>query len=245
MRLLIICYAVLCTSQVLAAPSLVVDQEFPAWDGVSYFLDYAGDYMAQTFTANHSGTLAVVGVRVGLSGSRFDDPPEDGLLMRVVKTDESGAPDIDQTLASRRYEWYQIPELSTSEVRYVNFDVRDWNIAVVAGDILAITLSSNQAAFDDAGNWRNDGRSNYDWSTTLTDVHPGGDFYLYSPKLFGPEPHKWTSRWTNPNNPPFPSPHRDMGFRVVIAIPEPHTLTQCAWAILWPVVVHRRKRHLS
>ena len=203
-----------------AVAQTIVDQEFSAWDNVSYYLDYPGDYMAQTFTVGHSGRLKEVGIRVGLGGYSNYRPPIDDLHVRLVQTDGAGAPAIDQVLAFRSYRWQEVPDFQTDN--YLKFDLSHSNVYVSAGEVLAIALSSNQTAYSGPGNTRLANHYNYDWHTSFGSPHPGGDFYLYSPKLLGSAVHKWEDRWIGP--PPYSSPYRDMGFRVFVAVPEPTTL---------------------
>src|SRR5262245_59937356 len=96
-RLLALLFLALSTS---ASAQTIVDQEFPGWATVGYYLDYPGDTMAQTFTLRHAGRLVEVDIRVGLDG---DQPPIDDLTVKLVRTDAQGAPLIDDVLASRRF----------------------------------------------------------------------------------------------------------------------------------------------
>jgi hypothetical protein len=210
----------------------VIDQEFPAWDNVGYYLDYPGDYMAQTFTVRNSGQMISLGIRVRLSGYSHYKPPIDDLLVQLIRTDEFGAPAIDQVLASRRYNRFDFPRHSTSAVNYLDFDLTDWNIHVSIDEVLAIALSSNQTAYSGPANSYLYDHYNYVWHTSFGNLHPGGDFYLYSPNLFGPSPHKWEDRPSNPTSPPFPRPTRDMGFRVMIAVPEPDSVPIIACSLI-------------
>jgi hypothetical protein len=226
-----------------ATPEVVLDQEFPGFNWIAYYLDYPGDYMAQTFTVRHTGRLQSIGIAVELGGYSDDKPPVDDLHVRLVNTDEAGAPNIDSILASRDYSWREIPRYPFLFDRYVDFDVSSWNIQVAEGDVLAIALSSDQAAYIPPGKGNLNDNRNYDWWTSAGDRHPGGDFYLYSPILFGPKPHKFIDKWRDPAWPLYPESPRDMGFRVLVVIPEPASILQAfVVGIAFPIVPVRIRR---
>jgi hypothetical protein len=146
-------------------------------------------------------------------------------------------------LASRDYSWWEVPYYPFIYDRYVDFDVSSWNIQVAEGDVLAIALSSDQAAYLPSGKKSLNDNRNYDWWTSAGDRHPGGDFYLYSPILFGPKPHKFVDRWRDPTWPLFPESPRDMGFRVMILVPEAASILQVlVVGIVFPFLDGRFRR---
>ena len=203
-----------------ASAEEIVDQEFAGPYNLNYYLDYPGDYMAQTFTMRNSGQIVELGIDVVLTGYNHYQPPIDDLTVMLLRTDASGAPDINQVLATRDFNWQEFPKYGEPSDPYVLFDVSSWDVRAIAGEVLAIALQSDQVAFDSAGRWVSD-HYDYLWLAGGSDPFPGGDFWLYSPKQFGPGPHKWADRYTDPNRPPLPRPGRDMGFRVVVNVPEP------------------------
>lgn len=198
--------------QYALALDTIVDQEHLASTSIGYILDYPGDYMAQTFTVRNTGKLTSVEVQVGLSGYSHYSPVTDDLLMRVIATDASGNPDIDQVLAS-----HLIPRTHpalASRDEMIPVDLSSLDLQVSAGDTLAIALSSDHTYYDENGTRRRD-EYDYVWMLRTRNSHPGGDFYLYSLNLFGPEPWHWMDNYDPPDN------TRDMGFRVFVEVPEP------------------------
>jgi hypothetical protein len=204
-----------------ACGQVVVDQEYLGNYSTGYYLDYPGDYMAQTFTVRNSGQLLGLGIQVGLLGYPNYAPPIDDLHVRLVRTDASGVPAVDQVLASGSYTWQEVPDFSYHPDYYLGFDLTSSSLAVSAGDILAIVLSSNQTAFSGPGNTYLENHFNYTWHGMFQDPFPGGAFYLYSPRQFGPAPHLKIDHYDPPSS-------RDMGFRVLVNVPEPPTLTMIA-----------------
>lgn len=218
------------------ASPIILDQEFPSFSSAGYSLDYPGDAMAQTFTVGTSGRLHSIGIRVEVSGIAYRTPPVDDLHVSLLETDESGAPDFSRVLAARDYSWSEVPNYPWFDVDYLNFDLSTQNIRVSSGDRLAIALSSDQAAYLPSGKTLLNNSSNYSWATTFGDAYPGGDFYVYSPILFGSNPYKFIDRWRNPLSPYYPESTRDMGFKVLIAVPEPPSIVPFATillAMLW------------
>jgi hypothetical protein len=199
----------------------VVDQEYLGNYSTGYYLDYSGDYMAQTFTVRNSGQLVGLGIQVGLYGYPNYAPPIDDLHVRLVRTDASGVPAVDQVLASGSYTWHEVPDFSYHPDYYLGFDLTSSNVAVSAGDVLAIVLSSNQTAYSGPGNTYLENHFNYTWHGMFQDPFPGGAFYLYSPRQFGPAPHLKIDNYDPPSS-------RDMGFRVLVNVPEPSTLAMIA-----------------
>ena len=169
MRIFLLVLLAMTASKTFAAT--IVDQQFRG-SNFNYYLDYPGDYMAQTFTVRNSGKLASVGVGISISGYPWTKPPADDLYIKVTRSDASGAPAIDQVLASRSYIWTEVRDRTSTTL---NFDVSSWNIPVTVGEVLAIVVSSNHTAYTSP-----DSRSSqhYLWRGHKSDPHPAGDFYL-------------------------------------------------------------------
>ena len=224
MRSLLVILLVVTASRSFA--STILDQEHDSYNW-NYYLDYPGDYMAQTFTVRNSGKLAEVGVEVVLTGYSNYKPPVDDLHIKVVRTDSSGAPAVDQVLASRSFAWTELKHYNTGD-SLLRFDVSPWNIPVSVGEVLAIVLSSKQTA----DNYESfNARFDYLWLGGTGNPHSGGDFYLYSPKQFGPAPHKWTTMVNAPSPPP-PNTLVNMNFQILVEeVPEPGSLALAACSI--------------
>src|SRR5262249_41668059 len=81
------------------ATKIELDDEYVAPTTIGYYLDYPGDYTAQTFTVGHTGQLAAFGIQFSPC-ERTDPLPSDDLLLRIIRTDAAGVPDITQVLGS-------------------------------------------------------------------------------------------------------------------------------------------------
>jgi hypothetical protein len=86
-------------------------------------------------------------------------------------------------------------------------------LQVRAGDVLAFALSSNHTYYSHPGAYQQ-----YHLHMSVLNPHPGGDFYIYSSTLWGPEPFLIRDSF----DPPYDT--RDLGFQVYVRIPEPSTL---------------------
>lgn len=198
-----------------ASPAAVVlDQEFmvPPGTGLNYYLDYPGDYLAQTFTVRNRGELAGVGVQASISipylGEAIDD-----LHIRVTRIDSQGYPLMNQVLAEGVISPAALPvAASVSPATITDVDLSSWRVPVAAGDQLAILFSSEQTYYV-----RKPGPA-YVWFRQLHNPHPGGDYMCYSPQLYGPAPLR--DIWLGGGD-----KRIDAGFRVYVnAIPEPCSL---------------------
>lgn len=200
---LLVC--LLCLSASAASTDVVVDQQYVAPSTIGYALDYPGDYMAQTFTVHNSGQLVGIGVQVSISGSPSSrDGITDDLHLKLIRTDSSGVPTIGDVLASHTISRFDVPFWSSS-VPILNVDLTGDNLQVHLGDVLAIALSSDYTYYSHSEN------RNYDWNTSIFDQIPGGLFFVYSPRVFGPTPfYKW--------NTSDPTVTRDAGSGVSTAI---------------------------
>ena len=208
----IIVTLLVCLVSRVATADVVVDQENIGSCCGGYVLDYPGDYIAQTFTANNTGLLVGVGVQVSISGYANYAPVTDDLHVTLMRTDASGAPAIGEILASQVISRYDLPERIDNDPMF-DLDFSYAGLNVHAGDILAIALSSNHTYYSYPNNYKQ-----FLWRTTFWNPHPGGAFYIYSPPLYGPTPHLVSDYVEPPNN------TRDMGFRVLIDTPEPSSL---------------------
>jgi hypothetical protein len=141
-----------------------------------------------------------------------------------------GEPNLAQTLAL-----HDIPAANlTGEYAGLpmhSIDLLGDNLHVNSGDLLAIVLTSNHTYYSpkDYGQ--------YMWNNSFADGIPGGRFYLYSPKVFGPV---WFYKWRLDD----PTIWIDAGYRITIdAVPEPITailLSQVSGAMLLSLRKPRR-----
>ncbi|BBO36532.1 hypothetical protein [Lacipirellula parvula] len=225
MRFLLALILTTLASQGVAAT--IVDQAHQAhsWN---YALDYPGDYMAQTFTIRNAGKLAQVSVDVILTGYADSKPPIDDLHMKIVRTDALGVPVIDQVLATHSFKWTELDQYGVNDKPHPAFDASPWNILVSVGDVLAIVLISEQTGEDQSFS---DRRFDYLWYGGTQNPHPGGDFYLYSPKRYGTAPYKWTTMVNAPTPPPV-NTRVDMSFRITVEeVPEPQSVVLLALSL--------------
>jgi hypothetical protein len=208
-----------------ADAQVIVDQEFVAPTNVGYFLDYPGDYMAQTFTVRNSGRLVQLAVQVVNRGGPVQ--VIDDLYMKLVRTDSAGSPVISDVLSSRTISRFAVPT-SDSPVSMIPIDLTSDNLQMHVGDVLAITLSSNNT---DA----NAGDGQYVWKEDFFDRISGGKFFVYSPRIFGPAPfYKW-----NTANPTITN---DAGYRIFIQpVPEPTALNLALVGCIAAMCGHYRR----
>jgi hypothetical protein len=212
----------------VATADVIVDQENIGSCCFGSSLDYPGDYMIQTFTVNNSGQLAGVGVQVSIWGATGDAPVTDDLHVTLMRTDSSGVPAIGEVLTSRVISRYDVPGWS-DKVPMLDIDVSSIGLDVQAGDVLAIALSSNHTYSNYPRNYRD-----FVWHAMPWNPHPGGAFYRYIPAEYGPTPHLVSDRYEPPGN------TRDMGFRVLINVPEPLSLATIV--PLLAMLFQRRRR---
>ena len=192
-----------------AGAESVVDQEFLAGYGAGSILDDPGDYIAQTFTSRHSGQIVSVGVEVSQSGHGDDTPISDDLFVRLIRTDSLGVPDINDILATSTISRFDVP-VSSPTNGFLEVDLRDWDVPVKAGDVLAIALSSDHTYDSHPDSFP------YVWHERFLNPHPDGEFYIYSPTIYGSAPYLVTVNNLDP------SEHTlDLGFRVITNVPEP------------------------
>jgi hypothetical protein len=211
---------IVCLCPVTAQAEVVLDQEYVGSCCWGYILDYPEDYIAQTFTVGHSGQLVSVGVQVVLSGSSNYKPVTDDLDVSLMRTYALGYPVIGEVIASRTISRYDVPYDSNAPMIDVDFSAA--NLQVNAGEVLAIALNSDHTYYAYTG-----GFYQYSWHSWIRNPHPGGEFYIYSPRLWGPEPHLVRDGGAPPDN------TRDMGFRVHInVVPEPNAVTAMLGALV-------------
>jgi hypothetical protein len=208
---------------------IVVDQQFLT-SKPRYILDYPGDYIAQTFTVRNTGKVVGIGIQVSVRGYQNYKPVTDDLLVRLVRADVSGVPAIDEVLASQTVPRSQVRRSLPAD-ELIELDVRNANALVHKGDILAIALSSNHTYYAHPYNYLD-----YVWHGEFYDAHPGGDFYIYSPNIYGLEPRKVVDRRSPPNS-------SDMAFRITInRVPEPASIVLGAFGFLGFGTVRFRRR---
>jgi hypothetical protein len=218
-----------------ALGDIVIDQQFTVTPGnaLSYYLDYAGDHMAQTFTVRHSGTLAGIDIQVALSPDSYGpaQPPIDDLHVKVVRTDSDGFAVMTEVLAEATVAPSRLPvaiPFGPSALTHVN--LLDWHAQIWAGEKLAITLSSNQT--DHSGP---EYGTNYIWWRKLYNPHPGGEYSTYSPKLYGPKPLRDILRGVS-------EPTVDAGFRVYVnVVPEPSVFALASLGAFGAIMLQRSK----
>ncbi len=215
MRILACC--LLATWASAATAGVIVDQEYAVPPGIGdlqYFLDYPGDHMAQTFTVAHSGKLTGVGVQVSLTVSPLLlRPPIDDLHVKVVRTDPAGFALISDVLAEGTISYLDLPlDHPFEPAQITDVDLTSWHAQVTAGEKLAIALSSAQTNHSGPSSG-----ANYLLWWALYNPHPGGEFSVYSPQLYGPTPLR---DWLRNH----PNPTVDTGFRVYVnVVAEPAT----------------------
>jgi hypothetical protein len=234
MKLCIQCLTI-CVLLVQATHAAVLlDQEvatYPDVGSTNYDLDYPGDYMAQTFTVNHTGQLVGVGLQVSLSGfgyATYHETPIDDLHVKLVRTDSTGAPVIGNVLAEATIGRSSLP-VASQPGPFSELDLSSWHVHVATGDQLAVVLSSNQTYYimPHVG-------TDYIWYLNVHDVLPGGEFSIYSPKLYGPAP--LTNYYISGDDRTI-----DAAYRVFIdAVPEPASISLATIAVLLYAVSRKR-----
>ena len=179
------------------ADVVVLDQEVDAFGSSNPDGPLGGpsigesQYVLQTFTAAVGGTLDAIDVQVqhGPEGT-----PTNALVLTIRNTLSNGEPDRTQELGSVSLPASSFPVFNNfTSGPFTSFDVRELDIRVNSGDVLAIELSS-------ATNFQN----SYFIFESQTDIYAGGGAFIFSPAdgaFFGL--------------------NRDVGFRTFVAIPEP------------------------
>jgi hypothetical protein len=230
--------AIIAVSVRPAVGEIILDQEnvvLPDVSHLSYFLDYPGDYMAQSFTLNHSGELVGVGIQVSLLTDAFgsSEPPIDDLHLKILRTGQDGFPIFSEVLAQATITASALPVASPFQPGPItDVDLASWHVHVSAGDRLAIALTSEQSYNSGSRNG-----TNYDWWWTLYNPHAGGEFSIYSPKVYGPTPHR--DLWLGDGD------HTvDAGFRAFVSVvPEPRSIITTALGSILILGVVRRRMH--
>jgi hypothetical protein len=196
----------LATSSAMANP--VIDQEYVGPSTVGYILDYPGDYMAQTFTARNTGQITSVALQLTLSGQ---SAVTDNLHFKLTRTNPAGDPVPTDVLATHDIRPFDLSHEIAGLPMY-EIDLRNLNVQVQSGDVLALTLSSNHAYYTQGG-------MQYVWKQSGGfDRIAGGKFFVYSPKVFGP---RWFYQWITND----PTRSSDAGYRIMIdAVPEPSSI---------------------
>lgn len=222
------CLVLLLVGVQAANAEVVLDQEFkqPPRAGINYYHDYPGDYLAQTFTVQNTGRLTGIGVQAAKSaaGQFVDD-----LHVRVTRVDQAGYPLANSVLAAGVIQSSELPIApSTNPATITDVDLSSWNASVSAGDRLAILLSSDHAYYSPEQG------PHYLWFYALHNPHPGGEFSIYSPQLYGPTPLR--DIWLGGGDKTV-----DAGFRVYVdLVPEPGSALLLAWMVALCGVARRR-----
>lgn len=210
----LVVFCILLTSALAncAHAAVILDQEFmlPYHTGLNYYMDYPGDYLAQTFTVRTSGELAGVGVQASVSGrGQFIDD----LHIQVTRVGEDGFPLADEVLAEAVIAPDDLPvEARSSPSVITDVDLSHWQVPVTAGDRLAILFTSEHAYYSPKEG------PHYVWFFQHLIPFPGGEFSIYSPKVYGPTPLRDIYL-------PGPDKTVDAGYRVYVdVIPEPNSL---------------------
>lgn len=220
MKKYVACQLLLVVIAQRANAEVILDQEFklPVNTGINYYHDYPEDFLAQTFTVQNTGELAGVGVQGAVSGrGQFIDD----LHIRVTRVGDDGFALKDEVLAEATIAAAQLPIApSVSPATITDVDLSSWHVPVTSGDRLAILFSSEHAYYSPAS------APHYVWFFQTRNPHPGGEFSIYSPTLYGPTPLRDIYL-------PVDDKTVDAGFRVYIdVIPEPNSavLLSCALA---------------
>ena len=196
-----------------AYTGIVLDQEFklPYHTGLNYSIGHQEEYLAQTFTVQNTGELAGVGVQASISeAGQFTDD----LHIRVTKVDEDGFALQDQVLARATIAPSNLPiDYILCPATITDVDLSHWHVPVVAGDRLAILISSSHRHYDYPYEI-----PYYLWFFQTHNPHPGGEYSIYAPERLGPTPLR--DIWLGGGDTTV-----DAGFRVYVnVIPEPNSL---------------------
>lgn len=212
MKKYVICHFLLIVVAQAANAEVVLDQEFKllANSGINYYHDYPGDFLAQTFTVRNTGELAGVGVQGAVSGTgQFIDD----LHIRVTRVGDDGFALMDEVLAEATIRPSDLPIApSVSPATITDVDLSSWHVPVTAGDRLAILFSSEHAYYSPRS------APHYVWFFQIRNPHPGGEFSIHSPSVYGPTPLRDIYL-------PVDDKTVDAGFRVYVdVIPEPDSI---------------------
>jgi hypothetical protein len=192
-----------------------IDQQYIAPPSVTESLDHTDEYMAQTFTTQHSGSIASIGVQVDIFG--INAPPQsrdgitDGLHLQLTHITSTGEPDLTRVLASWVIDPLNIP-FQSNAVPITSTDLSAYNLQVSAGDHLAIVINTSYLDTTHPED------RNYGWQLApMGDPVPGGVFYVYSPLL--------TPNWIYMRSSNDPTLTTDGGFQVLVnTVPEPSSV---------------------
>jgi hypothetical protein len=191
-------------------------------------LDYADDYMAQTFTTHNSGQIVSIGVQVFIDGYlNSRDGITDGIHLQLAQTNSAGDPDLTKVLATWVINASDVPLISL-DVPITSTDLSPYSVNVNAGDQLAIVMTTSYLRSTHP-EYRN-----YEWMLgPMGDVLPGGKFSVYSPETFGAQ---WFYMWHRTD----PTYTEDAAFQVLVnVVPEPSTI---ALAVLGLALLSTRRR---
>lgn len=202
-----------CAWAASTSAEIIVDQENFGACCFGTSLEFPDEFLIQTFTLGFNGKLVGVDVRVSTSGYSNYLPVTDDLQVSLMRTNSLGIPLVDNIIAARTIPRFSFPRWSEN-VPMTELDFTDWNIDVRIGEKLAVALSTNHTYSQYPHNYRH-----YVWHSSTQNPYSGGEYYAYSPMLYGATPYLVSDRYDPPRN------TRDMGFRTrVDAVPEPNTL---------------------
>jgi hypothetical protein len=165
---------------VIAAP--ILDQSFDASAGGLSQAVFSGQELAQTFTVGLDGYLDTVGLML----NRQSATTSGDFTLNIFST-TSGTPDEAGTLFfSQSYSVFDLPGTGPFLYTFTDFDTSSANIAVSAGDVLAISVThsggndnwltwdSSATGYSNGVAFSKNGLSNNLWeSDSQTDVDRG------------------------------------------------------------------------
>jgi hypothetical protein len=226
MKLFTLTAILVCAAVPHAAADSVIDQENVAPNGLGHIIDFVGDYDAQTFTVRNTGQITSVGLQLYFEWEKIHKPVTDNMHFKLTGTNAAGDPAVDNVLATYDISSSVLPTGSYG-LPMTELDLRDQNVHVHSGDVLALVISTNYTYMTHSEN------QDYVWEANNRDAIPGGFFYRYVPKYFGPQ---W-NRYETPD----PPETWDLGYRITIdTVPEPSAILLGALAIVALIGLPRR-----
>ena len=202
----------------VAFGELVVDQISDAFNASNNGGELGGPTIADFQTSLQSFTVGVGGFLDGLDlqvmQSDAPDVPTDPLVLSILGT-TGGIPDFNQNLGSVSLPASSIPTFDNFMTGdFIRFDVSGLNIAVTPGDVLSFAVSYPT------------GSGSYFIYDSESDIYAGGTSFVFGPlDGFFAE--------TSP---------RDLGFRTIVAVPEPSAFYTGLFALLIGISQRGRRK---